>query len=56
MEECMKMMETSMAKMKEIHEKMQKGEMQVDAAKMKKLRNGIFAVSKDLENFEKTGY
>ena len=56
MEECMKMMETSMAKMKEMHEKMHKGEMQVDAAKMKKLRNGIFAVSKDLENFEKTGY
>jgi len=56
MEECMKMMETSMAKMKEMHEKMHKGEMQVDAAKMKKLRNGIFAVSKDLAEFERTSY
>src|SRR4030067_2217479 len=37
MEECMKEMETSMAKMKEMHEKMHKGEMQVDAAKMKKM-------------------
>src|SRR4030067_1189356 len=37
MEECMKEMETSMAKMKERHEKMHKGEMQVDAAKMKKM-------------------
>jgi len=49
MEECMKMMDSSMAKMKEMHEKMQKGEMQVDAAKMKKLRNSIFTVSKELD-------
>src|SRR4030067_3703838 len=44
MEECMKEMETSMAKMKEMHEKMHKGEIQVDAAKMKKLRSSIFTI------------
>ena len=55
MEECMKMMETSMAKMKEMHEKMQKGEMQVDAAKMKKLRNNISAVDKELNEFQMKG-
>ncbi len=56
MEECMKMMDTSMAKMKEIHEKMHKGEMQVDPAKMKKLRNSIFTIDKDLEEIQKKGY
>jgi len=49
MEECVKTMETSTAKIKEMHEKMHTGEMQVDAAKMKKLRNSIFTVSKDLD-------
>jgi phosphotransacetylase len=56
MEECTKMMETSMAKMKEMHEKMRKGEMQVDAAKMKKLRNSIFAIDKDLDEIQKKGF
>jgi hypothetical protein len=56
MEECMKMMESSMAKMKEMHEKMHKGEMQVDAAKMKKLRNSIFTVSKELDQIQMKGY
>ncbi len=40
----MKEMEASMPKMKEMHEKMHKGEMQVDAAKMKKMRNSIFTI------------
>ena len=53
MEECMKMMESSMAKMKEMHEKMHKGEMQVDAAKMRKLRNSIFVIDKDLDELQK---
>ena len=56
MEECLKMMETSMAKMKEIHEKMHKGEIQVDAAKMKKLRNSLFTVDKDLAEMQLKGY
>lgn len=56
MEECMKMMETSMAKMKEMHEKMRKGEMQVDAAKMKKLRNNIFAIDKSLDEIQMKGF
>ena len=56
MEECVKMMETSMAKMKEMHEKMHKGEMQVDAAKMRKLRNSIVAIDKDLDEMQKKGY
>jgi uncharacterized protein involved in copper resistance len=56
MEECMKMMETSMAKMKEMHEKMHKGEMQVDPAKMKKLRNSIFTIDKNLDEIQKKGY
>ncbi len=56
MEECMKMMETSTGKMKEMHEKMHKGEMQVDPAKMKKLRNSIFTIDKDLEEIQKKGY
>ena len=55
-EECMQMMESSMAKMKEMHEKMHKGEMQVDPAKMKKLRNGIFSISKDLDEIQMKGY
>ena len=55
-EEADKMMETSMAKMKEMHEKMHKGEMQVDAAKMKKLRNSIFSVSKELDEFQMKGF
>jgi len=55
MEECVKEMETAMAKMKEMHEKMHKGEMQVDAAKMKKLRNSIFAISKDLDAVQMKG-
>ena len=53
MEECMKMMDTSVAKMKEMHEKMHKGEMQVDAAKMRKLRNSIFVIDKDLDELQK---
>jgi hypothetical protein len=52
MEECMKMMDSSMAKMKEMHEKMHKGEMQVDAAKMKKLMGDVTAVSRDLNAFD----
>ena len=56
MEECVKMMDSSMAKMKEMHEKMHKGEMQVDAAKMKKLKNNINTINKDLLEFEKTSY
>jgi len=56
MEECMQMMESSMAKMKEMHEKMHKGEMQVDPAKMKKLRNSIFTIDKDLDEISKKGY
>ncbi len=55
MEECMKEMETSMAKMKEMHEKMHKGEMKVDAAKMKKMRNSIFTISKDLDAIQMKG-
>jgi hypothetical protein len=55
MEECVKMMDSSMAKMKEMHEKMRKGEMQVDAAKMKMLRNSIFAIDKDLDEIQKKG-
>jgi len=56
LEECMKMMETSMAKMKEMHEKMHKGEIQVDAAKMRKLRSSISAIDKDLDEMQKKGY
>ena len=56
MEECMKMMETSMAKKKEMHVKMHKGEMQGDAAKLKKLRNSIFAIDKDLDEIQKKGF
>jgi len=56
MEECMKMMETSMAKMKEMHEKMHKGEMQVDAAKMKKLMKDVTAVSKGLDGIQMKGF
>lgn len=55
MEECMKMMDSTMAKMKEMHEKMHKGEMQVDAAKMKKLRSSIFSVDKALEEAQMKG-
>jgi len=51
MEECMKMMESSMTKMKEIHEKMHKGEMQVDAAKMRKLMRDVTSVSTDVNAF-----
>ena len=56
MEECMKMMDTSMAKMKEMHEKMHKGEMQVDAAKMKKLMKDVTAVSKGLDEIQMKGF
>lgn len=56
MEECMKMMETSMAKMKDMHEKMHKGEMQVDATKMRKLKSSISAIDKDLDEMQKKGY
>lgn len=56
MEECLKTMDTTMAKMKEMHEKMHKGEMQVDAAKMKKMRNSIFTVSKELDQIQMFGY
>lgn len=56
MEDCMKMMETSIAKMKEMHEKMHKGEMQVDAAKMKKLMKDVTAVSKGLDEIQMKGF
>ena len=56
MEECMKMMDTTMAKMKEMHEKMHKGEMQVDSAKMKKLMKDVTAVSKSVDEIQIKGY
>jgi len=56
MEECMKMMDTTMAKMKEMHEKMHKGEMQVDATKMKKLMKDVTAVSKSVDEIQTKGY
>ena len=56
MEECMKMMDTSVAKMKEMHEKMHKGEMQVDSAKMKKLMKDVTAVSKSVDEIQIKGY
>jgi hypothetical protein len=56
MEECMKMMDSSVAKMKEMHEKMHKGEMQVDPAKMKKLMKDVTAVSKGLDEIQMKGY
>jgi uncharacterized protein involved in copper resistance len=56
MEECLKTMDTTMAKMKEMHEKMHKGEMQVDPGKMKKMRNSIFSISKDLDEIQMKGY
>ena len=52
----MKMMETSMSKMKEMHEKMNKGEIQVDAAKMKKLKNSLFTIDKGLAEIQMKGY
>jgi|GEM_PF-2856834 len=52
----MAMMDTSMAKMKEMHEKMHKGEMQVDAAKMKKLMRDVTAVSKGLDEIQMKGF
>ena len=56
MEDCMKMRETSMAKMKEMHEKMHKGEMQVDPAKMKKLMKDVTGVSKSVDEIQMKGF
>ncbi len=52
MEECIEMMDAIVARMEEIHEKMHKGEMQVDAAKMKKLQNSISTVDKALNELQ----
>ena len=52
MEECMKMMDSSMAKMKEMHEKRYKGEMHVDAAKMKRMMRDMTALSKGLDEIQ----
>ena len=51
-----KMMETSMAKMKEMHEKMHKGEIQVDPAKMKKLTKDVTGVSKSVDEIQMKGF
>ncbi len=40
----MQMMGTSMEKMKEMHEKMHKGEMKMDPAMMKKMKKDVKAV------------
>jgi hypothetical protein len=39
-----------------MHEKMHKGEMQVDAAKMKKLMKNVTSVSKGLDEIQMKGY
>jgi hypothetical protein len=46
---------TSMGKMKEMHEKMHKGEMKMDGAQMKKLMKDVKAVSQDVEKFKNIG-
>lgn len=55
MKECMKMIEASMGKMKEMHEKMLKGEMKMDPAKMKKLKKDATAVWEDLDKLRHLG-
>jgi competence protein ComGC len=55
MEECIEMMDAIVARMEEMYEKMQKGEMQADAAKMKKLQNSISTVDKALNEIQMKG-
>jgi hypothetical protein len=55
MEECIEMMDAIVARMEEIYEKMHKGEMQADAAKMKKLQNSISTVDKALNEIQMKG-
>ncbi len=55
MEESLQMMETSLAKMKEMHGKMHVGQMPVDATKMKKLKDSISSVSKQVDALQMKG-
>ena len=43
-----------MGKMKEMHEKMHKGEMKLDAAMMKKMMKDVKAVSEDVDKLKST--
>jgi uncharacterized coiled-coil DUF342 family protein len=55
MEECIETMDAIVARMEEMHEKMHKGQMQVDPAKMKKLQNNISTVDKALNELQMKG-
>jgi len=47
------MMNTSVEKMKEMHEKMHKGEMKVDAPKMKKLMKDVKTMRDTIDKLSK---
>ncbi len=50
--ECLKTMEGSLEQIKALHEKMHKGEVKVDPAKMKKLDKNVKAVSTDVKHMQ----